>query len=303
MDKVNKAVMDGILLIDKPSGITSHDVVDCIRKKTGIKRIGHTGTLDPNATGLLILCLGKATKLSEYFVGLDKTYEGKMRLGMISDSHDIDGNILQEKSWEGITENEVRRYIPEFIGEIEQVPPMVSAIKVGGKRLYKIAREGLTIEREARKINVYEFSVLKIELPDVWFRVSCSRGTYVRTLCHDFGQKIGCGAVLIELKRTKIGNYNVDNAVPLERIESKEEIQKRLISIEQSLDLPRIILSSFGENLFIHGNKVQSDEILEMNEGTKELVQVFNKQGMFLGVASIAKTAVGPSLIPKKVFS
>jgi len=295
--------MDGILLIDKPSGITSHDVVDYIRKKTGIKRIGHTGTLDPNATGLLILCLGKATKLSEYFVALDKTYEGKMRLGIITDSHDIDGNILQENPWTGITENKIKKYISGFIGEIEQVPPMVSAIKVGGKRLYKIAREGLTIEREARKINVYEFSVLKTELPDIWFRVSCSRGTYVRTLCHDLGQKIGCGAVLTELQRTKIGNYSVDNAVPLEKLETKEEIQKRLISIEQSLDLPRTILSSFGENLFIHGNKVQSDEILEMNEGTKELVQVFNKQGMFLGIASVTKTAVGPSLVPKKVFS
>lgn len=295
--------MDGILLIDKPSGITSHDVVDYIRKKTGIKRIGHTGTLDPNATGLLILCLGKATKLSEYFVALDKTYEGKMRLGIITDSHDIDGNILQENPWTGVTENKIKKYISGFIGEIEQVPPMVSAIKVGGKRLYKIAREGLTIEREARKINVYEFSVLKTELPDIWFRVSCSRGTYVRTLCHDLGQKIGCGAVLTELQRTKIGNYSVDNAVSLEKLETKEEIQKRLISIEQSLDLPRIILSSFGENLFIHGNKVQSDEILEMNEGTKELVQVFNKQGMFLGIASVTKTAVGPSLVPKKVFS
>ncbi len=226
-----------------------------------------------------------------------------MRLGIITDSHDIDGNILQENPWTGITENKIKKYISGFIGEIEQVPPMVSAIKVGGKRLYKIAREGLTIEREARKINVYEFSVLKTELPDIWFRVSCSRGTYVRTLCHDLGQKIGCGAVLTELQRTKIGNYSVDNAVPLEKLETKEEIQKRLISIEQSLDLPRTILSSFGENLFIHGNKVQSDEILEMNEGTKELVQVFNKQGMFLGIASVTKTAVGPSLVPKKVFS
>ncbi|MGC8846286.1 MAG: tRNA pseudouridine(55) synthase TruB [Candidatus Hydrogenedens sp.] len=293
---------DGIILINKPSGLTSHDVVDYIRKKTGIKRIGHTGTLDPNATGLLILCLGKATKLSEYFVDLDKTYEGKMRLGLVSDSHDIDGNIKEKNTWEDISENKIKKYISQFVGELEQIPPMVSAIKVGGKRLYKMAREGLTVEREARKVIVYEFLVLKIELPDIWFRVSCSRGTYVRTLCHDFGQKIGCGAILTELKRTKIGNYSVENAIPLETLETKEEIQKQLINIEQSLDLPRVILSSFGENLFVHGNKVQSDEILEMKDGTKELVQVFNKQGIFLGVASVTRTAVGPSLIPKKVF-
>lgn len=295
--------MDGILLIDKPSGITSHDVVDYIRKKTGIRRIGHTGTLDPNATGLLILCLGKATKLSEYFIALDKTYEGKMRLGITSDSHDIDGNIIKENEVKNVPKREIKKYISDFIGEIEQIPPMVSAIKIGGKRLYKMAREGVTIEREPRKVKIYEFELLKIELPDIWFRISCSRGTYVRTLCHDFGEKIGYGAILTELKRTKVGNYSIDNAISLESLSTKEEIQKYLIPIEKALDLPSVILSTTGENLFKHGNRVKKDEILEIKEGTNDLVQVFNNNGVFLGIASLVRTAIGPSLTPRKVFN
>jgi len=295
--------MDGILLIDKPSGITSHDVVDDIRKKSGIKRIGHTGTLDPNATGLLILCLGKATKLSEYFIALDKTYEGKMQLGIVSDSHDIDGNIIKENTIQVISEKDIEKHISGFIGEIEQVPPMISAIKIGGKRLYKIAREGTIIKREARKIRIHEFIILKIELPNVWFRISCSRGTYVRTLCNDLGEKIGCGAILAELKRIQVGNYTVDNAISLNLLNTKEDIQKRLININHALDLPRAVLSSTGENLFMHGNKVKNEEIAKIDEGTSEFVQVFNKQGIFLGVASITRTAVGPTLIPRKVFN
>ncbi len=295
--------MDGILIIDKPSGITSHDVVDYIRKKTGMRRIGHTGTLDPNATGLLILCLGKATKLSEYFIALDKTYEGKMRLGVVSDSHDIDGNIIKENEVGNISKKEIRKYLSNFIGEIEQIPPMVSAIKIGGKRLYKMAREGVTIEREPRKIKIHEFEIININLPNIWFRVSCSRGTYVRTLCHDLGEKIGCGAILTELKRIKIGNYIIDKATPLESISTKEEIQKNLIPIEYALDLPRAIISTSGESLFKNGNKVKTEEILEINEGTDDLVQVFNRHGVFLGIANIVRTAVGLSIIPKKVFN
>lgn len=295
--------MDGILIIDKPSGITSHDVVDYIRKKTGMRRIGHTGTLDPNATGLLILCLGKATKLSEYFIALDKTYEGKMRLGVVSDSHDIDGNIIKENEVGNVSKKEIRKYLSNFIGEIEQIPPMVSAIKIGGKRLYKMAREGVTIEREPRKIKIHEFEIININLPNIWFRVSCSRGTYVRTLCHDLGEKIGCGAILTELKRIKIGNYIIDKATPLESISTKEEIQKNLIPIEYALDLPRAIISTSGESLFKNGNKVKTEEILEINEGTDDLVQVFNRHGVFLGIANIVRTAVGLSIIPKKVFN
>lgn len=295
--------MDGILLIDKPSGITSHDAVDYIRKKAGIKRVGHTGTLDPNATGLLILCLGKATRLSEYFISLDKIYEGRMRLGIVTDSHDIDGNVIKENEVKNITKKEVKRFLSEFIGDIEQIPPMISAIRIGGKRLYKMAREGLEIERKPRKVKIYEFTLLDMKLPDIWFRVACSRGTYVRTLCHDLGERMGCGATLIELKRTQVGNYKLENAIPLNSLTTKEEIQKNLIPIEKALDLPQIVVNASGEFLFTHGNKIKNENILKIeNEGTNDLVQVFNQNGVFLGIASLKRTAVGPFLTPKKVF-
>ncbi len=294
--------MNGIILINKPVGMTSHDVVDYIRKKARIKRIGHTGTLDPNATGLLILCVGKATKLSEYFIALDKTYEGRMQLGVVTDSHDIDGNVIEEKQVPKISTKEIKKHAMNFLGEIEQIPPMVSAIKIGGKRLYKLAREGEVIDRKPRKIKVHEFEILKVELPDIWFRISCSRGTYVRTICHDFGQIIGCGAILAELTRTKIGNYSVEDSVPIDTIESKEDVQKHIIPIESSLDLPSAVLSSTGEKLFIHGNKVRGDGIKEIKDGTNDLVQVFNTNGEFLGIASVLRTAIGPILIPQKVL-
>ncbi len=295
--------MDGILLINKLSGMTSHDVVDYVRKKTGIKKIGHTGTLDPNATGLLILCIGKATRLSEFFISMDKTYEGKMRLGVVSDSHDIDGNILEENQIPAdMTEEVLKKYCSEFVGEIEQIPPMVSAIKMGGKRLYKMAREGLSIERPPRKIKVYEFFILKVDLPYVWIRVSCSRGTYVRTLCHDLGKRIGCGAILTELTRIRIGNFTLNNTIPLESITSKEDIAKHIIPISEALDLPYVIVSKHGENIFCNGGKILREEIQELREGTIEWVKVFNEENKFLGLATIQKTAAGPYIVPRRVF-
>lgn len=295
--------MDGILLINKPSGMTSHDVVDYVRKKAGIKRVGHTGTLDPNATGLLILCLGKATRISEFFISMDKTYEGKMCLGIISDSHDIDGNILEENQIpDNITEEEIKRYCSEFVGEIEQIPPMVSAIKIGGKRLYKMAREGLSIERQPRKVKVHEFTILKVDLPHIWIRISCSRGTYVRTLCHDLGKRIGCGAILAELTRVRIGNFNLDSAIPLEAIISKDDITKHIIPIAEALDMPYVIVSKHGENIFRNGGKVLREEIQELQEGTNEWLKVLNEENEFLGLATIQKTAAGPSIVPRRVF-
>ncbi len=295
--------MDGIILINKPSGMTSHDVVDYVRGKTGIKKIGHTGTLDPNATGLLIFCVGKATRLSEFFISMDKTYEGKMRLGIVSDSYDIDGNIVAENQIPAnITEEDIKRYCSEFIGKIEQIPPMVSAIKIGGKRLYKMAREGLSIERQPRKVKVDEFTILKVDLPYIWIRISCSRGTYVRTLCHDLGQKIGCGAILVELTRLRIGNFNLNNAISLESITSKEDLAKHIISIAEALDLPYVIVSKHGENIFRNGGKILKDEIKQLQDGTNELVKVLNEEGEFLGLATIQRTAAGPYIVPRRVF-
>jgi tRNA pseudouridine55 synthase len=198
--------MNGLLLVDKPAGITSHDVVDRIRRAAGTRKVGHTGTLDPGATGLLVLCLGVATRLSEHLTGLDKVYEGAMRLGLVTDSYDMDGKVTAESPvTANLTMADIQSACDRFAGEIMQVPPMVSAVKVGGERLYKRARQGEVVERAARQVTVREFHVLSYKAPDAQIRVRCTRGTYVRSLCHDVGQALGCGAILASLRRTFVG--------------------------------------------------------------------------------------------------
>lgn len=294
--------MDGILLVDKPPQMTSHDVVDVIRAKTGIQKVGHTGTLDPHATGLIILCIGKATRLADFLLSLDKTYEGVMRLGLVSDTHDLQGKIIEERTVPGVTEKKLKQVCKGFIGEIQQIPPMVSAIKVGGERLYKLARKGITIEREPRTIMVYEFTILKVNIPDVHFRISCSRGTYVRTICHDIGEKLGCGAVLAELRRTKIGKFRVEDAVELEKITGPEIVEEHVVPMGEVLDFPKVTVNSVGEKMFAKGRKLTPGQVLNMENGTSEWVQVFNSSGVFLGLAKARLSAIGPFIEPKRVF-
>ncbi len=203
---------DGILLVDKPSGPTSHDVVDRIRRQFRLDKVGHGGTLDPQATGLLVLLIGKATKLSGQFMSSDKTYEGCMRLGIATDSHDAQGKIVSEADPSGITLERLEAEMAKFRGDIMQTPPMVSAVKKDGVPLYKLARKGREVEREAKLVHIYEFVVLRHELPRVFFRLRCTKGTYVRTICHDIGQGLGCGANLDELRRTQSGSYRVEDA-------------------------------------------------------------------------------------------
>ena len=193
---------DGVLLVDKPAGLTSHDVVDYIRRQFGFKKVGHCGTLDPAATGLLVIVLERATKLQDRLMAADKTYEGTMRLGIATDSQDADGAILAEKPVPPLTGAELETVIAKFRGDIQQIPPMVSAKKIGGQPLYKLARKGQTIEREPRPVHIFDFRVLKLDMPSVEFRVTCTKGTYVRTLCYDIGEQLGCGAHLAALFRS-----------------------------------------------------------------------------------------------------
>lgn len=212
----------GMLLVDKPAEWTSHDVVNFVRKRFGIPKVGHCGTLDPAATGLLILVLGHATRLSEKLSGQDKVYAGVMRLGVETDSQDRDGKILAEKGIEGITEAMVRAAAAGFTGEILQVPPMVSAVKVNGRPLYKLARKGQVVEREARSITIHDLTFKEFRLPDVAFEVHCSKGTYVRTLCADIGAKLGCGAHLAELRRLRSGTFDLAGAVTVDTLKTWE---------------------------------------------------------------------------------
>lgn len=203
---------DGILLVDKPPVLTSHDVVDRLRRHFGFKKVGHCGTLDPAATGLLIIVLERATKLQDRLMSDDKTYEGTLCLGIATDSQDADGKILAEKPVPPLTEADLEAVFAKFRGDIQQIPPMVSAKKVAGQPLYKLARKGKTIEREPRSVHIYDFRILSVALPRVQIRVTCTKGTYVRTLCHDIGEAIGCGGHLAALRRTRSGKLDVQDA-------------------------------------------------------------------------------------------
>ncbi|MFH1791912.1 MAG: tRNA pseudouridine(55) synthase TruB [Candidatus Omnitrophota bacterium] len=202
----------GILLIDKPPGMTSHDVVDGIRRRFGFKKVGHAGTLDPMATGLMILLIGKATKLSAAFLNDDKAYEAKIRLGVVSDTGDIFGNVLEERSY-AVSESDIIEAVSRFRGEIEQVPPMFSAKRHKGKKLYQYARRGISVEREPRKVNVKALEICGICLPDIDIKVTCSKGTFIRQLAVDIGESLGAGAAVAALRRTLSGRFSVGNAI------------------------------------------------------------------------------------------
>ncbi|MSR65592.1 MAG: tRNA pseudouridine(55) synthase TruB [Verrucomicrobiae bacterium] len=209
---------DGILLVDKPPRLTSHDVVDKVRRHFGFKKVGHCGTLDPLATGLLILVLGKATKLSEKLLSDNKDYEGTLRLGITTVSQDADGKVTKISEVPPLTEEQIKQTFAQFMGDIYQTPPMVSAIKQGGKPLYKLARKGIEVEREPRLVHIFEFRVTDIALPDIKFILRCTKGTYVRTLCDDIGNVLGCGGHLAQLRRSRSGNFSIANAHTLEAI-------------------------------------------------------------------------------------
>ncbi|MDD5439666.1 MAG: tRNA pseudouridine(55) synthase TruB [Candidatus Omnitrophica bacterium] len=208
---------NGILLVDKPKGVTSHDVVDAIRRKFGFKKVGHAGTLDPLATGLLVILIGAATKLSDQFLNHDKAYEAHVRLGVITDTGDADGTVLEEMPCTVLPED-VRRVMAAFTGEIEQVPPMFSAKKYQGKKLYQYARRGVTVERKPAKVCIRAIEIVSIALPEVRFTVACSKGTYIRQLSVDIGRSLGCGGHLMALRRTRSGDLDVKNAFTLDAI-------------------------------------------------------------------------------------
>jgi tRNA pseudouridine55 synthase len=223
--------LDGAILVDKPAGPTSHDVVDAIRRKFAIKKVGHCGTLDPNATGLLIIVLGRGTKLSERLMGDDKVYEGAIKFGESTDSYDADGELTGSLPVMPMTLDELNAEAAAYIGDQMQVPPMVSAIKKNGVPLYKLARKGIEVEREPRLIHVYNFRFTEYSEPFGKFRVACTKGTYVRSLANDLGQKLGCGGHLTALRRSASGKFDVADALPLDAILqlSEAQLEKRVL--------------------------------------------------------------------------
>ncbi len=228
---------DGLLLVDKPTEWTSHDVVAKIRNHFKFSKVGHGGTLDPLATGLLVLLIGKGTKLSDRIMGGDKIYEGTIQLGVTTHSQDRDGEVLEEKDASAITREQVEAAIQNYLGDIEQIPPMVSAIKKDGVPLYKLARKGKEIEREPRKIHIYSFEVTGFDNPFVQFRVKSTKGTYVRTLAHDLGNDLGTGASLYDLRRTGSGPLNLEKAHSMEEILAcdRETIGEKMILLSDMI--------------------------------------------------------------------
>lgn len=229
--------IDGILPVDKPTGPTSHDIVAEVRRRFRLRKVGHGGTLDPMATGLLLLLLGRGAKLSERIMGSDKTYEGVMTLGVSTDSQDADGEVLEERPWTGVTREQVEEQMRARVGDQMQTPPMVSAVKIDGVPLYKRARKGETVDRPARLIHVYRFQLDDFRPPEVAFTLKCTKGAYVRTLCHEIGEALGCGAHLSALRRTRIGSFDIRQAVTMEALADGglDELQRKLISISAYL--------------------------------------------------------------------
>ena len=225
------SALDGAILVDKPAGPTSHDVVDAIRRRFQIKKVGHCGTLDPNATGLLIIVLGRGTKLSEKLMSDDKVYEGDIKFGETTDSYDVDGEILETKPVPPLTLDQLNELAAAFVGDQMQMPPMVSAIKKNGVPLYKLARKGIEVVREPRLVHIYNFRFTNYTEPLGTFKLACTKGTYVRSVAHDLGQKIGCGANLATLRRSVAGKFDVVDAKPLDDVlrMTPNEFEKRVI--------------------------------------------------------------------------
>ena len=229
--------LDGLLLVDKPSGPTSHDIVAKIRRRFRIRKVGQGGTLDPMATGLLILLLGKATKISARVMGHDKTYEGDFRLGIETNSQDADGDIVAEHDPSAVTADQVAARMQALLGDQMQTPPMVSAIKINGVPLYKLARKGQTVERPPKLVHVYRFDLLGFDPPDARFVVECTKGTYVRTLAHDVGQALGVGAHLTRLRRTRIGRLDIAQATPLDDLLDLPSLKPKVLPLSAALPL------------------------------------------------------------------
>lgn len=207
---------DGILIIDKPSGMTSHDVVDLARKRFKTKRIGHSGTLDPVATGVLVLLVGRATKLFSEFVTFDKEYEATLKLGIVTSTGDSQGRIVSECDIAGINEEQVKKTFDKFLGERDQIPPMVSAIKQNGRRLYELARKGIEVDRKARKIKIYDLQIKRLALPEIDFYVRCSKGTYIRRLGEEIGEELGVGGFISGIRRISLGPFHIKESVKIE---------------------------------------------------------------------------------------
>ncbi len=284
----------GVLNIDKPTGMTSHDVVNRIRRVAEMRRVGHAGTLDPLATGVLLLCVGRATRLVEYLVGQSKVYEATIRLGQTTNTYDAEGEVLQERPL-SFTPHQLESALDQFRGPIEQIPPMFSAIKQNGQPLYKLARQGKEVARKARPVTIHELSVLAWEEPHLTVRVACSSGTYIRSLAYDLGEVLECGGHITQLQRTAIGEFTLQMAVSLDDL-TPENFASHLLPLDTAVShFPRLDLSTSEATDLLNGKLIsrQADHFAE-----NSLVRMYNPQATFIGLA----TAIEGQWRAKKMF-
>lgn len=301
--------LEGILPVWKPAGFTSHDVVAKVRGILGIKRIGHTGTLDPQVTGVLPLCIGRATRMVEYIQELPKEYEAVLRIGLSTDTEDMTGTVLEEVPQVTLDERRVREVLHSFVGEIEQVPPMFSAVKIDGKRLYELAREGKEVERKSRKVTIHKIDILHMDLqqkhPEIQFRASCSKGTYIRTLCVDIGKALGYPAVMKSLIRTSTGSIRQEQCLTFEQIEQMKVqglLQAHMIPMDQAISHIPFIELSAGEAVHaLQGKKIaMTSNRTAHADASQTIFRAYSPDERFLGLYEW--NSASQVLIPAKVF-
>lgn len=305
--------MNGILNILKPKGISSHKAVSEVRNILNIPKAGHAGTLDPSASGVLLVCIGQATKIVEFLVGMKKHYQGEMILGISTDTQDSEGKIVQKREVKtDIDEKMIKDIFQKYEGTISQIPPMFSAAHYQGKRLYHLARKGIEVKRNPKKVKIYQFNLINFNQklnPIVKFEVICSKGTYIRTLCDDIGNELGCGAHLSNLVRKKIGKFCIENSLNLEELKKNKALGKKcLISIDSALEgLNKITVKSEATKTVLNGGTISSEQIVGITEMIKtrknEFVKIFDVKGNLLSIAtSVEENRKDIILKPVKVF-
>ena len=289
-------MIGGLINIVKPPGMTSHDVVSFIRKIYKLKRVGHAGTLDPAAAGVLPVALGPATRLLEYMTDCDKSYRVELTIGYETDTGDDTGTIISSMECTMPAQDTIEEVLASFLGTIEQVPPMYSAIKVQGKKLYELARAGIIVERKARTITIHKITLLKMDQKSILFDVTCSKGTYIRSLCADIGTKINCPAIMSFLVRTRVGSFSLDQAFTLEEIE--ENSVSVVLPVDHALDyMPKVILSREIATAFKQGQHISLNTHKEYDQA---LLRIYDDQNLFIGIGQ--KKSGTTIMIPIKVL-
>lgn len=297
-------MIHGIINVYKEKGYTSHDVVAKLRGILKQKKIGHTGTLDPDAEGVLPVCLGKGTKLCDMLTETDKTYQTVLLLGRTTDTQDVSGEVLKEQEV-NCTIKDIYEAIQSFVGDYQQIPPMYSALKVGGKKLYELAREGREVEREARPVKIHQILIHEIKPPRVSMTVVCSKGTYIRTLCHDIGEKLGCGGCMEKLLRTQVGRFHMEDSLKLQEIEvlaDLSQIEEHVIPIDQMFEeYPAVTIEEEARKLLENGNSFYRRQIQKQGSLSEDaLVRVYDQAGNFYAIYEFRQRE--NRFVPVKMF-